>query len=129
MKRVGTLLGYGFLLQLVAELYLKIRPIEAALTVEFGYEELAFLLLHFVLDECGRGEDKTQLLHSLQLLLQRLKGIYGEAAAIDTREPSDNFCFKSSTTRSDMLFITLGSCIGIIIVVLFFSECKITRKD
>ena len=52
--------------------------IEAALTVEFGYEELAFLLLHFVLDECGRGEDKTQLLHSLQLLLQRLKGIYGE---------------------------------------------------
>lgn len=30
-----------------------------------------------------------------------------EAAAIDTRDPLDNLVFKSSTTRSDMLFITL----------------------
>ena len=30
-----------------------------------------------------------------------------EAAAIDTRDPLDNLVFKSSITRSDMLFITL----------------------
>lgn len=121
MKRVGTLLGYGFLLQLVAELYLKIRPIEAALTVEFGYEELAFLLLHFVLDEYGRVKIKRSSSTPSSSSFNASKAYMEKvAAAIDTREPSDNFCFKSSTTRSDMLFITLGSCIGIIIVVLFF---------
>ena len=31
-----------------------------------------------------------------------------EAAAIDTVEPLDNLAFKSSITRSEMLFITFG---------------------
>ena len=39
-----------------------------------------------------------------------------EAAAIDTREPLDNFTFKSSITRSDMLFMTFGSSIDILLV-------------
>ena len=80
---VGTLLGNGLLRQLIAELDLKIGAVQATLSVQPGNVKLSLLLGHFLLNECGRGKDETQLVDPIQLLFQLLIGIDGETGGGD----------------------------------------------
>ena len=80
---IGALFGNGLLGQFIAQFDLKISPIQATLPVQSGDIELPLLFGNLLLDERRRGEDKSQLINAVQLLLQLLIGIDGETGGGD----------------------------------------------
>lgn len=75
---VRALLRNRALCHLVAQAHLELGAVEARLTRDTRDVELALLLCRLFPNECGRGEEKVELLHGRQLVAQLLIRIHGE---------------------------------------------------
>ena len=78
---VRTLLGYGFLRQLIAQFDLKFSSIKAALTIQAGNVKFPLFFRRLFCGKGRGGEDKAQLLYALQFLFQLLKSINREGCS------------------------------------------------